>query len=972
MSPKKNDTNKKVHQPGTKQKRGGSQRQNQLKRRATKAMDLFDNKYFKTLVENSADAIACINADRRMVYLNPSAARMLGYEQGEFKRLMGTGIAHPEDVDRILTDMNGVFKEPYAEIVTRCRVRHKDQSWRSIELHARNFISDPGVRAVIISGRDVTEQLLAEDALQESEARYRSLVELSPEAIAIHEDGKFVFVNAAGAKLIGAQSPHELIGKPVLDVVHPDYRKVVSTRTEQAYQNGSGSSLLEEKLMRLDGKVIDVEVVTIPVSFRGRHAIQSVVRDLTDRKKSETTLQHRDAILEAVGYAAEQFLKSGSWQESIQDVLSRLGTILQVGWVTIFEKSLSPVHRTVVRQRYEWVSDDVESHLGDPAFQGLDIAEYGFDRWLETMDKGDFVRGLVKDMTERERALFERHHVVSLAAVPIPVGSVTWGFMIFADCDRERAWSDAEVYALKFAADILGAAVERQQYEFALKSTEQNYRMLFEESRDSVYISTPEGRFVDINMAGIQMLGYRNEQEVLALDIERDLYVDQNQRAIFQRAIEEQGFVKDFELTVKRADGEKLTVLETASVVRNSDGTITMYRGIFRDVTKQKQLEQDLIQIHKMESLGTLAAGIAHDFNNILSIILVYNSLNPRIANNPQKLSQSTAAIHEAVQRGASLVRQILTFARKTEVHVGPIEINNAIKEVTRMLRETFPKTISLDLQLTEDIPFITADPTQIQQVLLNLCVNARDAMPGGGLLSLKTEFASGRSVHNQFSEAVASEYVHISVGDTGIGMDESTRSHIFDPFFTTKDKGKGTGLGLSVVYGAVKNHDGFVHVESEPGIGSVFHLYFPIPSKISPIAKLEKGEEIEIPGGTETILIVEDEEAIRSNIQSLFETKGYRVFTARDGGAAVELYKERKEEIHLVLSDLGLPTLSGDQVLFLLKAINPAVKVLFASGYFEPETKNELTRAGALDFIQKPYTPEEILKKVRKALDRY
>jgi two-component system, cell cycle sensor histidine kinase and response regulator CckA len=466
-------------------------------------------------------------------------------------------------------------------------------------------------------------------------------------------------------------------------------------------------------------------------------------------------------------------------------------------------------------------------------------------------------------------------------------------------------------------------------------------------------------------------LGYRNEEEVLTLDIKRDLFFDQDQRAVFQRAIEEQGFVKDFELLIKRADGTKLTVLETASVVRDNGGKIVMYRGIFRDVTQQRQLEQDLIQVHKMESLGTLAAGIAHDFNNILSIILVYNSLIQRIANDPNKLAQSTGAIHEAVQRGANLVKQILTFARKTEVHVGPIDIDLAMKDVAKMLRETFPKTINLDLQLANEVPFITADATQIQQVLLNLCVNARDAMPAGGTLTLKSEMASGRSVHTMFSEARASEYVHISVKDTGVGMDEATRGHIFDPFFTTKDKGKGTGLGLSVVYGAVKNHGGFVQVDSELNRGSVFHLYFPIPTKTLAPFNLKQGEEKEIPGGSETLLIVEDEDAIRSNIESLFVAKGYRVITARDGGEAVEVYKDKKDNIHLVLSDLGLPTFSGDQVLFLLKAINPDVKVLFASGYFEPDTKNELSRAGAVDFVQKPYTPEEILRKVRKALDR-
>lgn len=941
------------------------------KRKQTEGAQFRDNKYFKTLIDNNTDAIACISAERNILYLNPAASQMLGYTEDELRRQIRIGIIHPNDTERVRKEIGEILSGVQAEIMTRCRIRHHDESWRSVEIHARNFLNNPRIRAIVVNGRDVTEQTLAEDALHESEARYRSLVELSPEAIAIHENGKFVYVNPAAAKLIGAKDPSELVGKPVLDVVHPDYREAVKSRVQLVSRDGSDTPALEEKFIRLDGGVVDVEVVAIPISFKGRQAVQVVVRDLTDRKKSEKTLQHRDAILEAVGYAAQQFLKSGSWQDSIQDVLKRLGTILEVNRVCIYERLQSPAGDPVVSGRYEWVSEGITPQIDSTVFWNLDAREHGLNRWFDVMQDGHFVHGLAKDMPARERAWLTGLGVVSVAAVPVVAGNKTWGFISFGDCSSQRTWSDAELYALEFAADILGAAIERQQYEYALMATEQKYRMLFEESRDGVYISTPEGKFVDMNLAGIQILGFKNKEEVLALDIEHDLYVDQNQRTIFQRAIEEQGYVKDFEQSVKRADGQKLAILETASVVRDSDGKIVMYRGIFRDVTKQRQMEQDLIQVRKMESLGTLAAGIAHDFNNILSIILVYNSLIQRIAGDPPKLEQSVGAIHDAVERGANLVKQILTFARKTEVHFGPIDINHAINDVARILQQTFPRTISVNLQLEEGIPFITADATQIQQVLLNLCINARDAMPGSGALSFKSEMTSGRAVRILFSEAPASEYVHISVQDTGIGMDEATRSHIFDPFFTTKDKGKGTGLGLSVVYGAVKNHDGFILVDSELSRGSTFNLYFPIPSKSLRTLDLVKGEDTEIPGGSETILIVEDEDAIRSNIESLFQSKGYRVIAARDGGEAVEFYRKKMDEIELVISDLGLPIVSGDQVLFLLKAINPAVKVILASGYFEPETKRALVNAGALDFVQKPYTPEHILRKVRKALDQ-
>lgn len=929
-----------------------------------------DSTYFRTLIDNSSDAIACIGEDRNLMYVNPSAGHMLGYDAEEFEHGIKNGLLHPEDLARVKEEFNSVFGGLQSEITTQCRVLHRDQSWRCIELHLRNFLSDPNIRAVVVNSRDITEQRHAEHALHESEARYRSLVELSPDAIAIHEDGRFVYVNAAGARLLGAASPEVLIGKPILDILHPDYHEVERKRLHFLSREGGDQTPVQERLVRIDGSSIDVEFVAIPVSFKGRKAVQVVVRDLTEQKHSEKILQHRDAILEAVGYAAEQFLKSGMGQESIQEVLKRLGMIMAVSRSHIGDFHFSPEGRTLLSLRHEWVDVGIGPQIQNPSLQNFDMLAHGIDRWLETMNAGDFICGVVKNMPDRERAFFDEQGVLSIAAVPIFVRNEVWGFISFEDCRTERKWSDAELYAVKFAADILGAAFERQKFEQELRSTEQKYRMLFEESRDGVYISTPDGKFVDINLAGVQILGYRSKEEILAIDINQDLYVDRTQRDTFRRAIEDQGYVKDFEQFIKRADGQKLTILETATALRDSSGNIVMYRGIFRDVTKQKKLEQDMIQIHKMESLGTLAAGIAHDFNNILSIILVYNSLLQRVALDPQKLQQSTGAIHEAVQRGANLVRQILTFARKTEVHFGPIDVNLTLKEVSRMLNETFPKTISLTLDLGEGIPFFNGDATQIHQVLLNLCVNARDAMPGGGGLVLKTEMVSGCMIRNKFPEAHASEYVHISVRDNGVGMDETIRTQIFDPFFTTKEKGKGTGLGLSVVYGAVKNHEGFIQVESELGKGSVFHLYFPISSKNSRLNSPDNGTDVEISGGSETILLVEDEDAIRASIESLFESKGYHVISARDGGMAVDIYRERKNEIHLVVSDLGLPVLSGDQVLFHLKALNPSVKMLIASGYFEPETKVELMNTGAVGFIQKPYTPNEILRRVRRALD--
>ena len=418
----------------------------------------------------------------------------------------------------------------------------------------------------------------------------------------------------------------------------------------------------------------------------------------------------------------------------------------------------------------------------------------------------------------------------------------------------------------------------------------------------------------------------------------------------------------------RRKDGSLYDEEMTITPVRDAAGHISYYIAIKQDVTEKKNLHAELTQMQKMESIGTLASGIAHDFNNILGIILGYASL---IERDPETSAQSIASITAAVNRGAGLVRQILTFARKAGVVFGPLEVNIMIKEIVKMLRETFPKTIEISLQLGKNIPPVNADATQLHQTILNLCVNARDAMPNGGNLILATAVVDGESLQNIFPDVGSGNFVHVSVADTGIGIDEKTLGKIFDPFFTTKEKGKGTGLGLSVVYGVMKEHHGFVNVESAPGKGAAFNLYFPVLQDHVPVAAASSAEDQKTPGGHETLLVVEDEETLLEMMKVLVEDKGYRVITAVDGLQALDIYRSHKNEIDLVVTDVGLPKITGEVLFHELKKLNPSVKVIVASGYIEAESKSEIFKAGVKEFIQKPYLPDEVLRKIREVLDR-
>ncbi len=419
-------------------------------------------------------------------------------------------------------------------------------------------------------------------------------------------------------------------------------------------------------------------------------------------------------------------------------------------------------------------------------------------------------------------------------------------------------------------------------------------------------------------------------------------------------------------------------VFERHSIPQMIEGKAIGRVWSFRDVTEHKEAEEALKRIEeksqhsqKMESVGTLAGGIAHDFNNILAIIMGHASLLETLKHKPQKIVLSADIIKKAVNRGAGLVNQILTFARKADIKVESLNINTSIKELVDLLQQTFPKTIQFDLDLDPKIPMITGDYNQIHQVLLNLSVNARDAMLNGGFISFRTKVVESNEIQHLVPDTSEKKFLCVSITDSGTGMDEDTKKRIFDPFFTTKEFGKGTGLGLATAYGILQSHGGFIEVESQIDIGTTFYIYFPINPEDTEIEKQQnENSETEIKGGNETILIVEDEEMLLDLIKEILIGKGYKVLTALDGLGGLEVYTANAKQISLVLTDMGLPKLNGYDMVMKLKEINPAVNVIFASGFLETDTISKMFKAGAKEFVQKPYDPIDVLKKIRSVID--
>ena len=506
----------------------------------------------------------------------------------------------------------------------------------------------------------------------------------------------------------------------------------------------------------------------------------------------------------------------------------------------------------------------------------------------------------------------------------------------------------------------------QKELEKALRESEERYRRFVVEDFTGTLIMHPDGQIVACNPAVANIFGFDSNQEAAAENFFSFLRNRQDGIELLE-LVRQHGIVDRHELEMNQRNGDPVYVV--ARLIGDfSKGELTELKVYLFNDTKRKRLEQQLVQAQKMEGLGTLAGGIAHDFNNILAIILGYTNRLETFRSKPKEVPGAIKVIKEAVERGAALVQQLLTSARQTEARLSSLDLNALVRELERMLQATFPKTINFNLELESDLPPITADKSQIHQVLLNLCVNARDAMPEGGTLTLATSITTGTELTESFSGVTAEQYACVRVGDTGMGMSKQVKSHIFEPFFTTKERGKGTGLGLSVVYGVVNNHRGFVQVESETGAGTNFIIYLPVKHAV----EQSRGDQTKTGAGQnipQTILLVEDEEMLRDLGVSILESEGFRVLAAKDGVDAVSIFDAHSDEIGLVVCDLGLPRLGGREAFLKMKEKKPSVRAIVASGYLEPTIRSEMLKAGVIDTIQKPYDFNDLLAKIRSVI---
>ncbi len=732
--------------------------------------------------------------------------------------------------------------------------------------------------------------------------------------IAADTTGAITFMNPIAEQLTGWTQE---------DALRRQLADVFQTAFDAAGQSAPAATVLVSR----EGKRIPIEESAAPIKDdRGdTNGIVVVFRDVTEQRRAEEALRHSEA--QTAGIIA-----------SAMDAI-----------ITIDSRQHIVVFNTAAEQMFRCSAADATGRI----FQ-------------------EFVPERLRTHHHAAIEAFGRSGITKrrMDSPEVSVGTRADG----TEFPVEASISQIESRGERLYTVILRDVTDRLKAEHDLRDSEERYRRFFEEDLTGDYIARADGTLLDCNPAFARILGYPSVVSAMECNV-LSIYPSPDARNAFFAALHARGRVEEFEKDIIRSDGQTIHVVENAIGRFSAEGRLLEFKGYMYDVTERKRLEEQVRQTHKMESIGTLASGIAHDFNNILNNVIGFVLQIKKHVHEPEKVLKYSSTIEKSATRGAELSAQLLSFARKAKRESVTVNVAQIVDEVYVLCGEIFPRNIAVSRHVDEGLRSILGDHGELYQVLLNLCVNARDAVAARGETTtgnIAIEVFNGRveeKVAAHMFPTPVEHYVEVRVSDDGVGIPPAIRERIFDPFFTTKERGRGTGLGLSVVYNIVRNHRGNIVVESEEGEGSTFHLYFPAVNQMSPGSDAAE-EERSYAGREEMVLIVDDEESMQELGRELLEEQGYRVRIASNGQEAIDAFRRQHEDISLVILDLVMPGMDGGQTYLELKKIDPNLKALFCTGYMPDQVISALLEEEHLEAIQKPFNPESFIQLVRDVLD--
>lgn len=860
------------------------------------------------LFDVTHELLAVVGFDNRYKFMNAAWESALGFPREELLASSPGTYVHPEDSAATQADIQKVMSG-IPSTAFENRMRCKNGSYRWFSWYS---MSSPAEECFYVAGRDITERKRAEEELAKREAFFNSLIRNTPVGIvAIDAERNVQMCNPAFEAIFNYRE-QEIVGRRLCELVTTPELREEMTAVEQKLLRGETAHIVTRR-KRCDESLVDVEMHSVPLHSDGKYTGAVVLyQDVSQRKRAE-----------------EQALRLARALENNSEMISMTDS---EGRMVFGNRAL--LQATGYRKE-ELLGKSVEETLFSPNNPPAVREELQTSLAREGRWRGECL--------QRRPDGVDAPISLSISVLRDDEGRMSGVFSIAQDISERRRLEDRLLQ--------LGHALQN--------------------SGEMICLSDHTGNAVFVNQALLRASGYA-EEEILGKQFNETIFSRNNPRTLADEI--RNGIVREGkwsgEALQRRKNGPDMPVLLSISVLQDGEGRVTGAFAVAQDVTEQRRLEEQLRGAQKMEAVGQLAGGVAHDFNNLLMVIMGYaGDLKERLhASDP--LHKKVEEIERAGERAASLTRQLLAFSRQQVLEPRVLDLNSVVEDLQGMLRRLIREDIELVTELDAELGQVKADQGQIEQVIVNLIVNARDAMPRGGRLTIQTS-------NVQVDEAVArlrptmspGTYVRLTVTDTGTGMDAATQSHIFEPFFTTKERGKGTGLGLATVYGVVKQSGGFIWVSSELGHGATFEIFLPRVGQPAP-ATAPDDRTKETATGSETILLVEDDEALRTLILEALGARGYTVLEAAGGVEALRLVRQQSCKIDLLLTDVVMPGMRGPQVAESVVALCPNVKVLYMSGYADFGAGPDGFLKPGERLLQKPYTLTELARTVREVLE--
>ncbi|MDT7602453.1 MAG: two-component system, cell cycle sensor histidine kinase and response regulator CckA, partial [Acidobacteriota bacterium] len=823
---------------------------------------------YRELFENASDIVYTQDLSGNFTSLNKTGERLTGYTREEATKMNVTNLVPPEQVERA-RQMTRHKLSGGASPVYEMDVLRKDGQLITLEMSTRlNYKNGAPVEVQGIA-RDVTGRKEAEAARRESEARYRIVAETATDAIVTIDEASIIqFANQAAERIFG-YTQQELLGAP-LTILMPEALRHAHAHGLKRYaatgERKMNWQAVEVRGLRKDGREIPLELSFGEYAEGGKRIFTGIIRDISERKRLETEREVLFEIMQGVN-------DTPSLEELLRLIHRAIGRIIYAE-----NYYVALVDRETGLLSLPFLLDEHDTEAAPPQKIGRGCTGYVFRTGCPIL----MTRDIFDDLVARGEVEVVGTAPATWLGVPLKTQSETIGVLVVQHYTDPLAYSERDVKFLSSVGSQIAMAIERKRNEDALRASEEQYRTIFSDDLTGIIISTPDGRALSVNPAFARIFGFGSVEEAMSHNTV-SIYPSPEARAQMLERLRRERRLDNYEIEMRRIDGTIIHTVENISGVFDAAGELVEIHGYVFDDTRRKELEAQLQQSQKMEAVGKLAGGIAHDFNNLLTAINGYSDLMLRRIKEGDPVRRHAEEIKKAGMRAADLTRQLLAFSRKQVLQPIVLDPNEIVADMNDMLQRLIGEDVQLLTCLRPEIGRVKADPHQLSQVIMNLSVNARDAMPRGGKLTIETAnvYLDEEYARRHLSTR-AGHYVMLAVSDTGTGMDAQTQARIFEPFFTTKEVGKGTGLGLSTVYGIVKQSGGNVWVYSEPGHGTTFKIYLP---RVGEEARhYDAGDtdcETTMPTGTETILLVEDETMVRNMTHEILRMCGYRVIEA-------------------------------------------------------------------------------------------